>query len=163
MLVSIYNMRELKLAQITDWTNRKGSVPCEMKITHAFKQMEIFFLGVGGKDSTVSQWARDTIIAKRTFDFLVLTLTYNIHATVHVFLNPFTRLVGGKDVPLIIDSIFWASSRWAIKNIVVSLGKGREKGQGFVALAAGHRWMTRKHFCLSTLKNLNNTNLKLWT
>ena len=62
--------------------------------------MEIFFPRRGWKDSTVSQLARDTIIAKRrTVDLLVLTLTCNIHTTVHVFLNPFTRLVGGKDVP----------------------------------------------------------------
>lgn len=63
-----------------------------------------------------------------------MVLNIFIHMAVHVFLNPFTILVCGKDVPLIIRfDIFSMLSGDKI------LLLAWEKGQGFVALAAGHR------------------------
>lgn len=60
--------------------------------------------------------------------------------------------------PLIMRFNIFSKLSFGDKNILVSLEKRREKSQEFVALAAGYRSMTREHFCLSTLQNLNNSN-----
>ena len=50
-----------------NWINRKGGVLLRNENIPRILRKCAFFSGVGGKDSNVSQWARGTIIAKKTF------------------------------------------------------------------------------------------------